>query len=342
MRCMAHIVNLVVQDGLKGKDEHEAISRIRGAIRYIRNSPARWNSTYLMLETAISLKRAFDAYEDVDLAYKNDLLRQPFDGIPTDYDWERAKVLVTFFRHFYNLTLRISGALYVTSNLVFREICEVELLLRHWLSSSDVELNEMARKMKEKYDKYWGSIERINMILYYAVILDPRHKLEFLEFTFDKLYGGTEKCDVMKEQVRDGLHELFNDYKLRYGHTLQGTPGSPGSSFSRVSSSSSSSVGTSMQFLDHEATRTFTIEQEFSMYKTGGKGDRVKSELEKYLSEDVEMHRDKFDILNWWKVNTQRFPILSKMARDVLAVPVSLRIWVMQGISLVWKLLGNI
>ncbi|KAL0367736.1 UNVERIFIED_CONTAM: putative AC transposase [Sesamum radiatum] len=59
------------------------------------------------------------------------------------------------------------------------------------------------------------------------------------------------------------------------------------------------------------------------MYKTGGKGDRVKSESEKYLCEDVEMHRDKFDILNWWKVNTQRFSILSKMARDVLAVSVS-------------------
>ncbi|KAK4390113.1 Zinc finger BED domain-containing protein RICESLEEPER 1 [Sesamum angolense] len=186
MRCMAHIVNLVVQDGLKGKDEHEAISRIRGAIR-------------------------------------------------------------------------------------------------HWLSSNDVELIEMARKMKEKYDKYWGSIEKMNMILYYAVILDPRHKLEFIEFTFDKLYGGTEKSDVKKEQVRDGLYELFNDYKLRYGHTLQGMLGSPGSSFSRVSSSSSSSVGTSMQYTDHEPTRTFTIEQEFSMYKTGGKGDRVKSELEKYL-----------------------------------------------------------
>ncbi|KAK4394389.1 putative AC transposase [Sesamum angolense] len=323
MRCMAHIVKLVVQDGLKGKDEHEAISRIRGAIRYIRNSPARWNSTYLMLETAISIKIAFDAYEEVDLAYKTDLSRQPFDGILIDYDWERAKVLVKFLRHFYNLTLRISGALYVTSNLVFHEICEVDLLLRHWLSSNDVELIEMARKMKEKYDKYWGSIEKMNMILYYAVILDPRHKLEFIEFTFDKLYGGNRKSDVMKEQVRDGLYELFNDYKLRYGHTLQGTPGSPGSSFSRVSSSSSSSVGTSMQYTDHEPTRTFTIEQEFSMYKTGGKGDRVKSELEKYLGEDVEMHRDKFDILNWWKVNTQRFPILSKMARDVLAVPVS-------------------
>ncbi|KAL0362001.1 UNVERIFIED_CONTAM: hypothetical protein Scaly_1155300 [Sesamum calycinum] len=131
------------QDGLKGKDEHEVISCIRGAIR--------WNSTYLMLKTAIGLKITFDAYENLDLAYKIDLSRQPFDGIPTDYDWEMAKVLMKFLKHFYNLTLRISGAMCVTSNIVFREICEVDLLLKYWLSSNDVELIEMARKMKEKY-----------------------------------------------------------------------------------------------------------------------------------------------------------------------------------------------
>ncbi|KAL2249816.1 UNVERIFIED_CONTAM: hypothetical protein Sindi_2455300 [Sesamum indicum] len=189
----------------------------------------------MMLETAISLKIAFDAYEDVDLAYKTYLSREPFDEISIDYDWERAKVLVKILRHFYCLTLCISGALYVTSNLVFCEICEVDLLLKYWLSSNDVELNEMARKMKEKYDEYWGSIEKMNMILYYAVILDPHHKLEFIEFSFDKLYGGTEQSNVMKEQVRDELYELFNDYKLRYGHSLQGTLESSGSSFSRVS-----------------------------------------------------------------------------------------------------------
>lgn len=91
--------------------------------------PTRWNSTYLVLEAAICLKRAFDSYEDVDLAYRTDLSKKPFDGVPIDYDWERAKLLVKFLRHFYNLTLRISGALYVTSNLVFREISELDLLL---------------------------------------------------------------------------------------------------------------------------------------------------------------------------------------------------------------------
>ncbi|KAL0316953.1 UNVERIFIED_CONTAM: Zinc finger BED domain-containing protein DAYSLEEPER [Sesamum calycinum] len=219
-------------NGLKGKDEHEVISRIRGAVR--------WNSTYLMLEAATCLKRAFDAYEDIDLAYKTDLSKKPFDGVPIESDWDRAKLLLKFLKHFYNLILCMFGSSYVTSNIVFHEICEVDLLLKRWLNSEDVELR-----------------------------------------------------------------------------TLE----SPGSSSSRVSSFSSPSKEMSM----HDGgttTRRFSLQQEYMMYMTGGK-DHVKSELEKYLSEDVEEYREKFDILKWWKMNTQRFPILSKMARDIVVVPVS-------------------
>ncbi|KAF2314886.1 hypothetical protein GH714_037065 [Hevea brasiliensis] len=39
MRCMAHIVNLVVMDGLK--DVGESVLKVRNAVRYIRSSPAR-------------------------------------------------------------------------------------------------------------------------------------------------------------------------------------------------------------------------------------------------------------------------------------------------------------
>ena len=31
----------------------------------------------------------------------------------------------------------------------------------------------------------------------------------------------------------------------------------------------------------------------------------------------------KFEILGWWKVNSNRYQVMSKLARDVLAVPVS-------------------
>ncbi|KAL2237480.1 UNVERIFIED_CONTAM: Zinc finger BED domain-containing protein RICESLEEPER 2, partial [Sesamum indicum] len=305
-------------DGLKGKDEHEVISRIRGSVRYVTNSPARykkfqeyaefmetkkllsldvptrWNSIYLMLEAAICLKRAFDAYEDINLAYRTDLSKKSFDGVPIESDWDRAKMLLKFLKHFYNLTLCISGSSYVTSNIVFHEICEVDLLLRRWLNSDDVELSDMARKMKQKYDKYWGSIEKMNMILYYGVILDPRDKLWFVEFFLINYMVDIGQSDVMKERVRDGLHELFNDYKLIYGHVLQETLESPGSSSSSVSSSSSSSKE---MFMHDEENET--------------------------RSEDVEEYREKFDILKWWKVNTQRFSILSKIARNILAVPVS-------------------
>ncbi|XP_012465932.1 zinc finger BED domain-containing protein RICESLEEPER 2-like [Gossypium raimondii] len=52
-------------------------------------------------------------------------------------------------------------------------------------------------------------------------------------------------------------------------------------------------------------------------------GEDKTSELDKYLAEANEEFVEDFDILLWWKVNSPRFPTLSKMARDVLAIPIS-------------------
>ena len=41
-----------------------------------------------------------------------------------------------------------------------------------------------------------------------------------------------------------------------------------------------------------------------------------------YLSEAVVEDEGAFDILRWWKMKAERFPNLSHMARDVLAVPI--------------------
>ena len=45
--------------------------------------------------------------------------------------------------------------------------------------------------------------------------------------------------------------------------------------------------------------------------------------MDKYLNEASEKNREGFDILAWWKVNSTRYVILSEVARDVMAIPVS-------------------
>jgi hypothetical protein len=52
-------------------------------------------------------------------------------------------------------------------------------------------------------------------------------------------------------------------------------------------------------------------------------GGTIKSEVDKYLSEDNEPDTKGFDILKWWKANSTRFPILSRMARDLLVIPIT-------------------
>ena len=47
----------------------------------------------------------------------------------------------------------------------------------------------MAINMHLKFEKYWEEGDKINPLLYVAVVLDPRKKLMFLKFCFTKVYG---------------------------------------------------------------------------------------------------------------------------------------------------------
>ena len=48
-----------------------------------------------------------------------------------------------------------------------------------------------------------------------------------------------------------------------------------------------------------------------------------KFELDIYLSESMIEEDGTFNILRWWKISSERFPILSSLAHDVLVVPIS-------------------
>lgn len=45
--------------------------------------------------------------------------------------------------------------------------------------------------------------------------------------------------------------------------------------------------------------------------------------LDTYLSESIIEDDGDFDILRWWKLNSEMFHVLSKLTRDVLVVHIS-------------------
>lgn len=47
------------------------------------------------------------------------------------------------------------------------------------------------------------------------------------------------------------------------------------------------------------------------------------SELSRYLDDKLEKRNTEFDTLNYWKVNSSKYPILSLVTKDVLVVPTS-------------------
>jgi hypothetical protein len=49
----------------------------------------------------------------------------------------------------------------------------------------------------------------------------------------------------------------------------------------------------------------------------------LRSELDAYLEEPHVRKDKKFEILRWWKINADKYHVLSTMARDFPAIPLS-------------------
>ncbi|KAL4371448.1 hypothetical protein AHAS_Ahas06G0166800 [Arachis hypogaea] len=234
MRCCAHILNLIVKDGLKEIDD--SITRIRNAVKYVKSSPmrcesfkacieresinykglvsldveTRWNSTYLMLEAALKLRAAFDLLELQDDKYINEMSKSY--GVPTDDDWTYAESILPFLKIFYDATLRISGSLYVTSNKYMKEVFSIGRKIKLHCENTDLSIRLMASKMQRKYDKYWGTPNVINMLLLIAIVLDPCHKLDFVNWILDESFG-VEKGGELKSKLFTCLNSLYNHYQ---------------------------------------------------------------------------------------------------------------------------------
>ena len=266
-----------------------------------------------MLEHALKLfEKAFQILEKEKMDYQEyfveDELRKKRIGPPSNYDWKNVEVFVIFFKVFYNVTNKISGSLYVTANSFFHDLWVINDLLICWSNKHNTILRNMAINMKSKYDKYWGSIEKINKLVFLVVLLDPQYKLDYVSFCFESIHDDV-MVKVLVGEIEAYLMSLYKCYKSQvddfvFHNDLSGQD----VVCEQVESSDSLrllSLGTTV-----ETDAGCRVLSHYKRSRQEQNTVELRNDVDRYLSDLCGELNDQLDVLTWWNLNGVKYQIL--------------------------------
>ncbi|XP_010513423.1 PREDICTED: zinc finger BED domain-containing protein RICESLEEPER 2-like [Camelina sativa] len=328
MRCCAHILNLIVGDSLKVAKP--SIVAIRNAIKYVRSSfnrvksfvlrcdsgkvcrgslpmdvPTRWNSTYLMLTSALKLRVPFERMLSEDKLYDDYFLE-------IDEQTKKKRVGPPLFL--------IGKMFQVTSSLCYNEIVNIERNLITKCGNSNEKVRKDAHTMRDKFEKYWDGLINMNPLVIVASVFDPRNKMQFANLCIEQLYGkDTVECKQLTSSVSSVMKKLYEEYNFRHSKPIE---------VEEPADSEPAPTTTCELSDDDDEDGCERMEVIYNKLVNSKRKVDGCSELDIYLNEKTEMRVETtlgfpYDVLSWWKCNSQKFPILSEVAKDVLAIQVS-------------------
>ncbi|XP_010490052.1 PREDICTED: zinc finger BED domain-containing protein RICESLEEPER 2-like [Camelina sativa] len=345
------------------RDGKRSIVSIRNAIKYVRSSgdrlksfllrvdtgnvgrgslcldvATRWNSTYLMLTAAIKFRVAFEKMLTEDKLYNDyfmeteengettgdeaELNGQKRVGPPTFADWDQVQRLVKFLKIFFNCTLSFSATKSVTSTFCYNEIVTIERNLINLSTNGDVLLKTEAMMMRSKFEKYCDGLLNMNPLVIIASVFDPRNKMQFAGLCFDKLYRkDSVESTHLRSSIKGVMKKLYAEYVMKLSLSESGVPTTAG-----VGTDLVVSANDLFDLSDEDGyERMDTLYSEMVAEITN---EECSSELDIYLLEKPVPRTPSalgldFDVLSWWGRNSSKFPVLSELARDILAVQVS-------------------
>lgn len=320
--CLARTLSSMALEALTVA--HETVKKIRDAVKYVKTSESheerflelkqqlqvpstrslaldnrnQWNTTYEMLVAASELKEVFSCLDTSDPDYKEPLSMEV---------WKQVETLCVYLKLLHDTATVLTAPVIQTTNLFFHEAWKIQLELSRGISSEDPFVSNLAKPMQEKFDKYWKDC---CLVLAIAVVMDPRFKMKLVEFSLTKIYGD-DAANYVKI-VDEGIHELFLEY---VSLPLPLTPTFMEESNGINISPEDANGGTFLSSDELGLT-------DFDMYIMETASHQSRSELDQYLEESLLPRVHEFDVLGWWKLNKTKYPTLSKMARDILTIPV--------------------
>ncbi|XP_015651013.1 zinc finger BED domain-containing protein RICESLEEPER 2-like isoform X1 [Oryza sativa Japonica Group] len=213
-------------------------------------------------------------------------------------DYKVVESICKILRAFYRAIEVISGPVCPTANVYFNELWKVRTTLQEEASTDHTEVASMVREMQEAFHEYW---ENSYLWLSIPIVLDPRFKITFIEFRLKRAFGAEAAKYVAA--VREIIRELFHEY---CGPVDKG-----------VHTSNNEARDVEMDGFDSDSL------EDWDQHLSAQSRSQRLSELDNYLEDGLVPRKDDFDILNWWMIHSTKYPTLSVMAQDVLAMPSS-------------------
>ncbi|CAG8479192.1 7085_t:CDS:2, partial [Dentiscutata erythropus] len=243
----------------------------------------QWNSTYTILKSTIKMKKVVIRMGDHD---------RTFPDIPTEDEWSKADKIYT---------LKASANAYSTHNNTFASILNIHTHLCSMKFHTDGFIRNVSKPMIEKFNKYW---EDSNFLSITACILDSHYKLQFISFFY------REKEKLESDNFDEKIQNIRKKFENIYLQTYYALPAIERSTNYEVASTEDNIL----TFEDH--INDFF---EYTIRSTHASENNMLCEVNQYLDEKIADRTT--NVLEWWKLNKDRFPTLSTMAQDFLAIP---------------------
>lgn len=299
--CAARTLNMIIDDGLR--TTKPVITKIREFVLEM-NSSSEISEDFIQFTTVYqegSWKIPLDAsarwsgnYQMLDIVCK---AGKSMDAVIRKYEEtlsgrmllnpaekNAVNIVYVYLEAFYKITLNMINKVPTIGLVLFfmDHISETIAGCRESLRSPDW-LKNAAEEMAKKTRSYSNQV--CNIFTYMTAILDPRIKAELIPESLNS-----------ETNLEEARTHFIRNYSTNH--------------FPSIAS------GYSAQEIEDGASVSFA--EEIARKKRRASMSTATDELTQYLSEPPAPIPT--DVLEWWKVNTTRYPRLSTMARDFLAV----------------------
>lgn len=322
--CLSHQIQLVVKEGLKSQESiiaainkckkiathfhHSNVAQDelvnlqeklnQPKLRIIQESVTRWNSTFYMLERILKNKDSLCLY-----ASTSNKISQL-----TSEEWILVEKLITLLQPFEEITRELSAA-NVSISSVIPLLATLEKVIDEYDASGEcIRIRNTILVLKQEMRHRFSHLEN-DILFATATFIDLRYKMKFF------------KNPSTKDQVIKNILDSLGDEDLSL-------PSSSKPKRPKIRNQDNENLGSSTSLIEKSVILKETMKMMMDSSESGEELDNdIPNPLEVLIKKNINEYildkriENEEDPLLWWKVNSNKYGILSPVAREYLVTP---------------------